>query len=156
MGLICSSTHCFVIYYYIGRDCGFNSSVMVWSDATGSRYSRLYDVLRQNYKAVTSVFYKFDHFLEFAFMSSSERAAAVGFIDDFFSGKIVDYLSTTAVPDSTELLSGMGMPAKRGEGNRREQLQQPFSDVTAIVTFPIFPKPHNVASIVPWVHQYWS
>lgn len=126
---------------------------MVWSDAEGGRYNRLYDILRRHYRAITSVFFKFDHFLEFVFMRSSDRKESFAFIDTFFPEKIIDYLSMAQV---AEALPQHCLPdaQKGGGGNAHSQQQLPDSAV--MVTFPIYPKPHDVVSIVPWVNQLWS
>lgn len=103
-------------------------------DCGGSRYHSIYDFLVLNYSAITAVMYKFDHFLELVFLSN--RARSCIFIDEKYPFKVVDYLSVERV-------------IRDCDGSEPET-SHPFS----LVTFPIHPKPHDVAHL-PWMQQHW-
>lgn len=145
----------FKLYYNIcaGRSCGFNSSVMMWSQQkkcscqscvskgiSGSRFHCIYDVICSFYKEITSVIYKFDHFLELVFMQALDPSE-YAFIDHYYPGKVADYLSTvTQIGDDLEAVHSR-LDAVHG---------------AALVTFPISPKPHDVAGSVIWINANWK
>lgn len=119
-----------------GRDEGINSSILVWRN-DGST-SSLFGFLEKHYKAVTSVVYKFDHYLEMMLLSHTRHPA----VDEAWpcppfiyvpneQGAIVDFSS----------LSGT---------------DRALPPNAAIVCFPLLPKPHQVAESVPWIREHWK
>jgi hypothetical protein len=145
---------CLILCFSIlGRTCGFNSSAMIWTehkclccsgDAAGSRYHYIYDMLCRHYKAITSIIFKFDHFLEMLFLKLPDEGL-FGYLDFYFPGKVVDYLSVDTATASTAAGEGAG-GGGAGEGDR---------PLPSLVTFPIHPKPHDVVGTVLWVQRNW-
>ena len=119
-----------------GRDEGINSSILVWRNDSST--SSLFGFLEKHYQAVTSVVYKFDHYLEMMLLSHTRHVA----VDEAWpcppfiyvpneQGAIVDFSS----------LSGT---------------DRALPPNAAIVCFPLLPKPHQVAESVPWIKEHWK
>lgn len=141
----------------VGRSCGFNSSIMEWTERScscccempesGSRYHCIYDVLCQHHQEIVSLVYKFDHFLEMIFLKQSPLAC-FGYLDQVHPGKVIDYLSISRALEDPHLSDPY-------QGRVEFAMESNDLSAASFVTFPIHPKPHDVVDSTLWVQQNW-
>jgi hypothetical protein len=123
-----------------GRNCGLNSSIMIWRNGT---FNELFSFLLLNYEKILKCIYKFDHYLEM--MLSNNNNIILHYLQDSSDNidKIIDF-SSIYKQDIDELnnksifqISNVKCPAS-----------------TSIVCFPLLPKPHDVID-EPWIIEKW-
>lgn len=114
------------------RPRGYNSSVMLW---TAPEHSHIYHLLVDApgaFAAVTSVVYKFDHWLEMLFDN-------LIILQTLCPGAILDYNTHIALKEDDAAAQEEAPP-----------------ESAAIVVFPLKPKPHELVRSKGWVKRYWA
>ena len=111
---------------------GLNTSVMVWDSG---QFTDLFRFLDNNWKEVGRVIYKFDHWIEMYF----ERVEKTGSVL-----RLQDYFSETNMGDFI-----MEYRQFKESGVERPPVE------CGIVTFPLWPKPHEVNAEEKWVEENW-
>lgn len=126
-----------IVYFhslYVGRSCGVNSSIILFK--SNAFTDAIYNYLLSHYEQITSVVYKFDHYLEMMLSSSSSSSSSslsCVYLQDVLPDFIIDY------PQAEEYFSC----CSTNSGN------------AAIVCFPLQPKPHQIAD-KEWVYLHWT
>lgn len=107
------------------RRNGYNSSVILWN---APAHAQIYTELVDNFDKISSVVYKFDHWLEMLFGTDLD-VIRVG------DGELVGEYNPTMNEESCVL-----------------------SSQTSLVTFPLRPKPHEILSEgeIGWIMKEWK
>jgi len=132
---------------------GYNSSVMAWEASPFFRpvYSGL-DT------AALKFVHRFDHWLEMT-------VAGADLWQALLPGRVVDYTTVfrggrcmgSAAEEASlqeSLADGSFATEVAGEADARGALGEPPPDAS-VVTFPRYPKPHEVLELHPWVRRHW-
>ena len=152
-----------------GRSCGLNSSIIIWRLGT---FTWLYDFLvstavltnglgnsPSNMTQLGRCIYKFDHYLEMMLLRGENDCTSnhrVLFVHDLCPNVVVDYGTIRSMSNNETVSDLLQFFNEHGISK------------TAIVIFPLFPKPHEIIHAIEakqygnslwkaqWILQYWN